>query len=76
MLTIALVVASGIAAFIAMKGNYISLLRARDTYYHAGVPEADVDRIRGPIGLDIGAQTPEEIGLAIMAEITSVSRLR
>jgi len=32
-LTIALVVAAGISAFVAMKGNYVSLEKARDTYY-------------------------------------------
>jgi putative ABC transport system permease protein len=32
-LTIALVVAAGISAFVAMKGNYVSLERARDAYY-------------------------------------------
>jgi len=32
-ITIALVVAAGIAAFVAMKGNYVSLEHARDSYY-------------------------------------------
>jgi putative ABC transport system permease protein len=32
-LTIALVVAAGIAAFVAMRGNYASLVQARDAYY-------------------------------------------
>jgi xanthine dehydrogenase accessory factor len=42
----------------------------------AGLSEREVDRLRGPIGLDIGGSTPEEIALAIMAEIIAVRRGR
>ena len=34
-----------------------------------GFADAEIGRLHAPIGLDIGAQTPEEIALAIMAEI-------
>ena len=64
------------AFYVGALGSRKTHARRRRRLIAAGVPEADVDRIRGPIGLDIGAQTPEEIGLAIMAEITSVARLR
>lgn len=37
----------------------------------AGLAEALLERIRVPIGLDIGASSPEEIALAIMAEIVA-----
>jgi xanthine dehydrogenase accessory factor len=39
-----------------------------------GFSEAEIGRIHGPIGLNIGAQTPEEIALAIMAEIVQARR--
>lgn len=34
-----------------------------------GISETDLARIHSPIGLDIGAETPEEIALAILSEI-------
>lgn len=39
-----------------------------------GVPEERIRRVRAPIGLPIGAVTPEEIAVSIMAEVTSVRR--
>lgn len=37
----------------------------------AGVAEADLDRLCGPIGLDLGGRAPAEMALAIMAEIVA-----
>ncbi|HMJ80360.1 MAG TPA: XdhC family protein, partial [Candidatus Dormibacteraeota bacterium] len=37
----------------------------------AGVSEAQLDRLRGPIGLDLGGREPAETALAIMAEIVA-----
>jgi xanthine dehydrogenase accessory factor len=45
-----------------------------DTLRRSGVAEPDLERLRTPAGLDIGAVTPEEIALAILAEIVSVTR--
>jgi xanthine dehydrogenase accessory factor len=39
-----------------------------------GFGEAEIGRIYGPIGMDIGASTPEEIALSIMAEIVKAQR--
>jgi xanthine dehydrogenase accessory factor len=37
-----------------------------------GVTQAELTRVHTPIGLEIGAETPEEIAVAIMAEIIQV----
>lgn len=40
----------------------------------AGHQQADVDAIKAPAGLDIGAVTPEEIALSILADLTRLRR--
>jgi xanthine dehydrogenase accessory factor len=40
----------------------------------AGVPEADLTRVRTPAGADIGARTHAEIALSILAELVAVRR--
>jgi xanthine dehydrogenase accessory factor len=59
----------GLVASRKRGAAVIEELRSRGT-----VEEADIARIRTPAGLDIGARTPEEIALSIMAEIVSVRR--
>lgn len=39
-----------------------------------GFAEEELARVRSPVGLDLGAQTPEEIALAAIAEIVAVQR--
>jgi len=59
--------------------RYIGILGSRRTHERRkaelrqqGFTEADLARIRAPIGLDLGARTPEEIALAILAEMLAV----
>jgi xanthine dehydrogenase accessory factor len=57
------------AAYIGMIGSR----RKRDHIFNAllkqGFGEADLKRVHSPIGMDIGAETPEEIALSIVAEL-------
>ena len=46
----------------------------RETLAARGATTEQLDRIANPAGLDIGAQTPEEIALSILAEITRRAR--
>jgi len=39
-----------------------------------GIPREQLDRVHAPIGLGIGAQTPEEIAVSILAEVIKVRR--
>ena len=39
-----------------------------------GFSRAELDTIHTPIGLDIGAETPEEIAVSIMAEVIMLRR--
>lgn len=42
----------------------------RDKLIAAGLEAAAIDRVKAPAGLDLGAITPEEIAMSILAEIT------
>lgn len=54
-----------------------STRRQRDERLRAqGLDDTQIGRIHGPIGLSIGAKTPEEIALAILAQIVAVRRGR
>jgi len=49
-------------------GHHLEALRAK------GVPEEVIARIQSPVGLDLGAVTPNEIALSILAGIVAVRR--
>jgi xanthine dehydrogenase accessory factor len=38
------------------------------------VPEADLDRVQNPVGLELHAETPEEIAVSILAQIIGERR--
>jgi xanthine dehydrogenase accessory factor len=66
------------ARFIAMLGPAVRTERLLTELREEGVdiPDADRRRIRGPAGLDLGAEGPEEIAAAICAEIVATKRGR
>jgi len=59
-----------IGALGSKKTHAARLQRLRD----AGIGEADLARIHGPIGLAIGAKSPAEIAISILAEMTQELR--
>jgi xanthine dehydrogenase accessory factor len=64
------------AFYIGALGSRRNQERRRELLLQAGVSEEDVDRIAGPCGLDIGAESPEETALSIFAEILAVRAAR
>lgn len=59
------------AFYVGALGSEKTQARRRARLLEAGLSEAQADRLHGPIGLDIQAQTPEEIALSVMAEIVA-----
>ncbi|MGW4683682.1 XdhC family protein [Streptomyces sp. NPDC004244] len=58
--------------YVGALGSRRTTARRREGLEAAGVAQADVARVHGPIGLDLGARTPAETALAICAEILAV----
>jgi xanthine dehydrogenase accessory factor len=57
------------ARFVGAIGSPKTQRERRERLKAAGLTEEQLARLNGPIGLDIGAQSPEEIGVAILAQI-------
>ena len=62
------------AKYLGMIGSRKKNRKIFDNLTAKGAKEEDLKRVHAPIGLDINAQTPEEIAVSIMAEIIKVRR--
>jgi xanthine dehydrogenase accessory factor len=60
------------ACYVGAIGSRKTQKLRREQLAAAGFTPEEIARLRGPIGLDLGGRTPEEIALAILAEITAV----
>jgi xanthine dehydrogenase accessory factor len=58
------------AEYHAFVGSRRKMAALRDKLVGAGVAAEAIDRVKAPAGLDLGAITPEEIAMSILAEIT------
>jgi xanthine dehydrogenase accessory factor len=62
------------ARYIGMIGSKRKVIGIFKTLREEGLPAHLFDRVHAPIGLDIGAVTPEEIAVAITAELIAIRR--
>ncbi len=60
------------AAYIGMIGSKRKIHTSFEYLKTLGITQEQLDRVHSPIGLSIGAETPEEIAVAIMAEIIQI----
>jgi xanthine dehydrogenase accessory factor len=58
--------------YVGVIGSRKRLADRRDRLVASGVRSDDLDRLRSPIGLDLGGRAPAEIALSIMAEIVAM----
>ncbi len=66
---------------ISLNADYVGLIGSKrrtnivlDRLRESGATEDQISAVHAPVGLDIGAVTPEEVALAILAEIVLVRR--
>jgi len=62
------------ARYVGMIGSRRRTTTIREHLRREGVSVESLKRVHAPVGLDIGAQTPEEIAFAILSEIVMVRR--
>ncbi|HHY88195.1 MAG TPA: XdhC family protein [Chloroflexi bacterium] len=70
---------AGLPSLMKTPARYIGVIGSRKRWLHTrkaliekGVPEEDLDRIHSPMGLELQAETPEEIAVSIMAEVLQI----
>jgi len=60
--------------FVGAIGSRKTCAARVDRLRALGLEEYELNRLRSPIGLDLGAHTPEEVAVSILAEIIAVAR--
>ncbi len=60
------------AFYVGALGSKTTQAKRRQRLLEDGLTEKQLDRLHGPIGINIDAGTPEEIAISIMAEIVAV----
>lgn len=62
------------ARYIGMIGSQSKVKSVFDDLEARGISRERLEQVRAPIGLDIGAETPQEIAISVMAEIIKARR--
>lgn len=70
-LTAALAADATYVAFVGSRRKYAALAEKLEA---AGISRSRIDRVQAPAGLDLGAVTPEEIALSILAQLVKERR--
>ena len=64
------------AFYVGALGSPATNAKRRQRLLDAGLAPEILDRLHAPIGLDLGGRSPEEIALAIMAQVVSARHAR
>ena len=64
----------GEPAYVGVIASRKRFEHVRQTLIACGIPRAAVEQVCAPAGLDIGARTPEEIALSVMAQIVQMKK--
>ena len=60
------------ARYLGLIGSPTKWRRFRDRLESRGVAEEALDRVKCPIGLDVGGKSPQEVAISIAAELLGV----
>jgi len=66
--------AAALAAVLATSTPYIGVLGPRHRTASLSPAALADPRVRSPVGLDLGAETPDEIAIAVVAEVLAAMR--
>jgi len=71
----------GLPSLLSSEAGYIGVIGSRRRWEvcarqlaERGVPADQIDRVRSPMGLELNAETPEEIAVSMLAEIIMLRR--
>jgi xanthine dehydrogenase accessory factor len=60
------------AFYIGALGSFTNTVKRKDRLREFNLSTEQLDRLHGPVGLSIGALTPPEIAVSVMAEVIAV----